>query len=80
MASAERDLRGATQATPIAAYGHHLILFEDRLSTAGANHPLTPALTARVADADGGGVTLTVEGPEWTEVVTFPRRHERKAR
>ena len=57
-----------------------MILFEDRLSTADANHPLTPALTARVADADGGGVSLTVEGPDWTEVVTFPRRHERKAR
>lgn len=80
IASAERDLRGATRATPIAAYGHHLILFEDRLSVEGANHPLAPGTTARVADAEGEGLTLTVEGSDWTEVVGFPHRHARKAR
>ena len=80
MAAAERELRGSKRATPIAAYGHELILFEDRLSTARANHPLTPEVGASVAEADDGGVTLTVTGPDWTEVVSFPRRHERKAR
>lgn len=80
MAAAERELRGSKRATPIAAYGHELILFEDRLSTESANHALSPDVGASVAEADDGGVELTVEGPGWSEVVHFPRRHERKAR
>lgn len=80
MVAAERDLRTATSATPVAAYGRKLILFEDRLSTPGGNHALTSAVTLRVEDAGRSRVTLTIEEPAWTEVITFPRRHEGRAR
>ena len=39
---AERQLRAARTAEPLASYGHELILYADRLSTADGNHELTP--------------------------------------
>lgn len=83
---AQRQLRAARTAKPLAAYGHEVILYADRLSTAGGNHELTPAVSARIEDRPVAGrlhrheLTLTIEGPMWRREVTFPRRDERKMR
>jgi len=85
--ASERELRSATSAWPIAAYGHEVILFEDRLSTRSSNHALTPSVSARVeAPArrqHGLGhhhMTLVIEEPGWTETVKFPSRDEAQIR
>jgi hypothetical protein len=44
---AERQARAAKAAKPLAAYGHHVILYADQLSTADGSHELTPEMTAR---------------------------------
>lgn len=55
----------------MASYGHELILYADRLSTAGANHELTPEVSARIEEAPSAGrfhvheLTLKIEGPTW---------------
>ena len=72
---AERQLRAARTAKPVACYGHELILYADRLSTADANHELTPDVKVRIVDR-----TLHIEGPKWHREVAFPRRDERKMR
>lgn len=72
---AERQLRAARTAKPLASYGHELILYADRLSTADANHELTPDVKVRIADR-----TLHIEGRKWHREVAFPRRDERKMR
>jgi hypothetical protein len=83
---AQRQLRAARTAEPLAAYGHEVILYADRLSTAGGNHELTPEVSARIQDRPGAGrrhhreLTLEIEGPTWRHEVTFPRRDERKMR
>jgi hypothetical protein len=83
---AERQLRAARTAKPLAAYGHEVILYADRLSTAGGNYELTPAVSARIEDRPVAGrlhrreLTLKIEGPTWRREVTFPRRDERKMR
>ena len=76
------ELRSATAAWPIAAYGHSVILFEDRLSTPGGTHALTPAITARIEEPAGEHhlgrrqLELRIEEPGWTETVRFPRHDE----
>jgi hypothetical protein len=63
-----------------------VILYADRLSTAGGNHELTPEVSAWVEDRPSAGrfhrheLTLKVEGPTWRREVTFPRRDQRKMR
>jgi Bacterial PH domain len=83
---AQRQMRAARTAEPLAAYGHEVILYADRLSTAGGNHELTPGVSARIEGGPGAGrfhrheLTLKIEGPAWKREVTFPRRDERKMR
>ena len=83
---AQRQLRAARTAEPLASYGHEVILYADRVSTADGNHELTPAVSARIEDRPGAGrfhrheLTLKIEGPTWRREVTFPRRDERKMR
>jgi hypothetical protein len=82
---AQRQLRAARTAEPLAAYGHEVILFADRLSTAGGNDELTPEVSARIKDRPGAGrfhrqLTLKIEGPTWRREVTFPSRDVRRMR
>jgi hypothetical protein len=82
---AQRQLRAARTAEPLSAYGHEVILYADRLSTAGGTHELTPEVSARIEDTPGTGrfhreLTLKMEGPNWRREVTFPRRDERRMR
>jgi hypothetical protein len=83
IALAQRQLRAARTAEPLSAYGHEVILYADRLSTAGGNHELTPEVRARIEDTPGTGrfhrqLTLKIEGPNWRREVTFPRRDARR--
>jgi len=86
IALAQRQLRAARTAEPLAAYGHELILFADRLSTTAGNDELTPEVRARIEDRPGAGrfhrheLTLEIEGSGWRREVGFPRRDERKLR
>ena len=76
---AQRQLRAARTAKPLASYGHEVILYADRVSTAAGNHELTPAVTAWIEERPGAGrfhrheLTLKIEGPTWRRDVTFPR-------
>ena len=83
IALAQRQLRAARTAEPLSAYGHEVILYADRLSTARGNHELTPEVRARIEDTPGTGrfhrqLTLKIEGPNWRREVTFPRRDARR--
>ena len=83
IALAQRQLRAARTAEPLSAYGHEVILYADRLSTAGGNHELTQEVRARIEDTPGTGrfhrqLTLKIEGPNWRREVTFPRRDARR--
>lgn len=86
IALAERQLRAARTAQPLAAYGHDVILYADRLSTQDGNHDLTPEVRAWVETRpaagrlDRGEMTLTIEAPKWRREVSFPRRDARKVR
>jgi hypothetical protein len=82
---AQRQLRAARTAEPLAAYGHEVILYADRLSTAGGTHELTSDVSARIKDRPRAGrfhrqLTLEIEGPTWRREVTFPSRAERRMR
>ena len=83
---AERQLRAVKTAKPLAAYGHHVILYADRVSTADGNHDLTPEVRARIETPPEARrshrheMTLTIEAPTWRREVVFPRRDERKLR
>jgi Bacterial PH domain len=83
---AQRQLRAARTAKPVACYGHEVILYADRLSTAGGNQELTPEVSARIEERPGAGrfhrheLMLVIEGLTWRHEVTFPRRDERKMR
>lgn len=83
---AQRQRQAARTAQPLAAYGHELILYADRLSTADQNHELTPDVTARIQDRPGGRrfhhheLTLEIEGPAWRREIPFPRRDQRRMR
>jgi hypothetical protein len=82
VARAERDFALARAPTPLAAYGHRLLLYDDRLSTPTRTHELVRAVRADVTDApmDDSGVQLVVEGPTWREVVEGPRHDEERLR
>ena len=83
---AQRQLRAARTAEPLAAYGHELVLYADRLSTVGGTHALTPQVRAWIEDSPVAGrshrheLTLKIVGPTWRSEVTFPRRDERRLR
>jgi hypothetical protein len=83
---AQRQVRAARTAKPLASYGHEIILYADRLSTAGGNHELTPDVKVRIEERPRAGRfhrhdrTLRIEGPKWHREVAFPRRDERKMR
>ena len=83
---AQRQLRAARTAEPLAAYGHEVVLYADRLSTVGGTHELTPEVSAWIEDSPVAGrlhrreLTLTIVGPTWRGEVTFPRRDERRMR
>jgi hypothetical protein len=83
---AERQLRAAKTAKPLVAYGHHVILYADQVSTADGNHELTPEVRAWTESPPDSGrshrheLTLTIEAPTWRREVVFPRRDERKVR
>ena len=47
---AQRQLRAARTSEPLASYGHDVILYAARLSTARANHELTPEVRAWIED------------------------------
>jgi hypothetical protein len=78
VARAQRDLNIARAPSPIAAYGSRLILYDDRLSTPARTFALVPSVRAQVTDRtdDPSSVDLVVEGPEWRELVTGPKRDE----
>jgi Bacterial PH domain len=83
---AQHDLRTATEASALAAYGHRVILFHDRISTPAGNHALTSSVKAVVEEPPAERralrrhLTLRIEEPGWTETVRFPRRDERAVR
>ena len=68
---AQRQLRAARTAEPLAAYGHELVLYADRLSTVGGTHELTPDVRAWIEDSPVAGrshrheLTLKIVGPTW---------------
>jgi hypothetical protein len=78
VARAQRDLNIARAPSPIAAYGTRLILYDDRLSTPARTFALVSSVRAEVTDRTGdpSSVNLVVEGPDWRELVTGPKRDE----
>jgi hypothetical protein len=78
VARAQRDLNIARAPSPIAAYGTRLILYDDRLSTPARTFALVSSVRAEVTDQTGdpSSVNLVVEGPDWREQVTGPKRDE----
>lgn len=78
VAQAERDVVKARAPSPVAAYGHELILHDDRLSTPTQSHELVSSVRAAVTAAPGGDsrAQLVVDGPDWQEVITAPRHEE----
>jgi Bacterial PH domain len=78
---AERDVAIARAPNVIAAYGHRLILYDDRVSTPTRTHELVPSVRARVAEAPGHRAPLlVVEGPDWREEVQGRHRDEQALR
>ena len=83
---AQRQLRAARTAEPLAAYGHELVLYADRVSTVGGTHELTPEVSAWIEDSPVASrlhrhaLILTIVGPGWRREVAFPRRDARKLR
>jgi hypothetical protein len=78
VARAERDLNIARAPSPIAAYGSRLILYDDRLSTPARTFALVASVRAEVTNRTGdpSSVDLVVDGPDWRELVTGPKRDE----
>jgi hypothetical protein len=77
VARAQRDLATARAPRPIAAYGHQLILYDDRVSTPERTHKLVRSVRASVTDAPRRhhhDVELGIDGPGWREVVQGPQR------
>lgn len=72
---AERQLRSARSAEPLACYGHEVILYADRISTADGNHELTTEVRAH---AEAG--VLSIETPEWRHEIPYPHRDQHKLR
>jgi hypothetical protein len=81
VARAERDVARARAPSPLDAYGHELILYDDRLSTPADSHPLEPSVAAAVSPGnDDSTVRLVVRGPDWQEVVVAPSRDQASLR
>jgi Bacterial PH domain len=82
IARAQRDLAIARAPEPIAAYGHRVVLYDDRLSTPHATHALVSAVRARVRESSRrpGHVELAIDGPDWREVVQGDRKDEETLR
>jgi hypothetical protein len=82
IARAQRDLALARAPEPIAAYGHRVVLYDDRLSTPNETHPLVSTVRAEVRDSprQHGHVELTIAGPDWREIVEAGREHEEELR
>jgi hypothetical protein len=82
IARAQRDVAIARAPEPIAAYGHRLVLYEDRLSTPSATHELVSAVRASVSESRRrhGHVELAIDAPDWREVVQGGREDEEKLR
>jgi len=72
---AGRQLRSARSAEPLACYGHEVILYADRISTADGNHELTTEVRAH---AEAG--VLSIEAPGWRREISFPHRDQHKLR
>jgi hypothetical protein len=79
---AQRDLHLARAPNPIAAYGSDFILYDDRLSTPDRTVALDDSVRAEVTDRaeDPSSVDLIIEGPDWQEIVTGPKRDEESLR
>jgi hypothetical protein len=67
VAEAERELGRARAPEVVAAFGHELVLYDDRVSTCDRTHPLTSDVSAHVT---GDGTRLVAEGPGWREEVS----------
>jgi hypothetical protein len=81
VARAERDVARARAPSPLDAYGHELILYDDRLSTPAQTHPLSSSVTAAVSPGeDDSTVRLVVRGPDWQEAVVAPSHDETSLR
>jgi hypothetical protein len=81
VARAERDVARARAPSPLDAYGHELILYDDRLSTPAHTHPLEPSVAATVSPGDDDStVRLVVRGPDWQEEVVAPSRDQASLR
>jgi hypothetical protein len=77
VARAERDVARARAPRPLDAYGHELILYDDRLSTPAHTHTLVPSVAATVSPGDDNStVRLVVRGPDWQETVVAPSHDE----
>jgi hypothetical protein len=79
---AQRDVAIARAPEPIAAYGHRLVLYDDRLSTPTATHELVRAVRPSVRDSPRrpGRVELAIDGPDWREVVEGGQEDEEELR
>jgi hypothetical protein len=82
VARAERDVAIARAPEPIAAYGHRVVLYDDRLSTPSATHELVSTVRASVRESPHRHehVELAIEGPDWREVVEAGREDDQKLR
>lgn len=82
VARAERDVATARAPEPIAAYGHKVVLYDDRLSTPSATHELVSAVRASVRESPRGDrhVELAIEGPDWREAVEGRREDDEELR
>jgi hypothetical protein len=82
IARAQRDLAIARTPEPIAAYGHRVVLYDDRLSTPSATHALVSAVHAEVRESPHrhGHVELAIAGPDWREVVQGDRKDAEELR
>ena len=82
VARAQRDVAIARAPEPIAAYGHRVVLYDDRLSTPGATHELVRSVRASVHESPHrrGRVELAIEGPGWREAVEAGREDDEALR
>lgn len=76
---AAREVTIARAPAPLTAFGHELILYDDRVSLHERLHDLGPSVHARVEDSDGAA-RLVVEGPDWSETVDGSPDDDRELR
>lgn len=80
--AAEARLAAARSPHPIAAHGHRVVLYEDRISTSSGNHPLDRKVSARVERQPGSNkrFVMLLEGPGWREEIWLSSREEKRGR